>query len=171
MESLVSTNREERRRAAVELDEQRKQLIAKLIAILNSTNAPEVKVHAVVVLGQYRAAEAVPILVQHFEWDDVLHGGFYNGFVKLEEMLEKDRPVSGALMNIGEPAVPALMEKIAQIDDAKVARKCVAICRRIEGLEVTQFRLQNNLNKETDQKKKERIQSAQETLKDLKDYE
>ena len=77
LESLVSTNRAKRINAAVELDDRRMQLVQKLIAILNSTNAANVKVDAVIVLGEYRAPEVVPLLVEHFEWDEAARGGIF----------------------------------------------------------------------------------------------
>lgn len=168
LNSLVSMDRDARRNAAVELDEKRREMVQKLIAIINSTNSAKVKVHAVIVLGEYRAPEAVPVLVQHLEWDDAARGGFYNGLIREEEIEEKCCPVSMALEKIGMPAIPALLDRIVGTDDAKIIEKCVSICRTIEGREVTQFRLQGLLAKETDPKKKARIVSALEALEKKK---
>ena len=140
----------------------------KLMAILDSNNSDKAKVDAAIVLGEYRATEAVPVLLRHLELDEVSRGGFFNGRIREEELEEKSAPVTIALEKIGMPAIPALLNKITQTDDAKIAEKCVSICQTIEGQEVTQFRLQGLLQKETDQKKKGRIQSALEALKNLK---
>ena len=67
MESLVSTNSHARLSAAEELDAQRRRLVGKLMAILDSTNSDEVKMDAVVVLGEYRAVEAIPFLMDHLD--------------------------------------------------------------------------------------------------------
>jgi hypothetical protein len=164
LESIISTNRDIRLRAATRLDDQRRQLVKQLIVILNSTNADSVKLEAVVVLGEYRAVEAIPILVQHFEWDDASPRGGIHALWR-EEVEDTGYPVDEALDNIGMPAIPALLDKITETDDAEIVGKCVTICQHIEGLEVTRFRLQALLDKETDLKKKERIQSALEALK------
>ena len=167
LKNLVSTKRDLRIKAAVEIDEKRKQLINNLIGILNGTNSDKVKVDAVIVLGEYRASEAVTLLAGHLELDEATRGGFFNGIIRREEVEEKTSPVSIALEKIGMPAVPVLLEKIIQTDDAKITAKCASICQAIEGAEVTQFRLQNLLAKEADSKKKERIQSALDALKNM----
>ena len=71
LESLTVTNEYARMDAAMKLDNERRAVINKLIAILNGTNADIVKVDAVIVLGQYRAQESVPILLRHLEWDEL----------------------------------------------------------------------------------------------------
>jgi len=163
LELLVSTNRSERLNAVLSLDDKRDVLIQKLLAILKSTNADSEKVYAVVVLGRYRSSEAVPILVQHLAWDaaGTSPGGSMTARFEISAL---SSPVSIALWDIGSPAVPALLEKIAETDDRNMTRKCVGLCRSIEGLEVTQFRLQGLLQTTTDQKKKGRIQAALDFL-------
>lgn len=168
LESLISTNRDVRLSAAVELDKQRTQLLTRLTAMLDSTNSDQVKVDAAIVLGEYRASEAVPVLVQHLEWDEVSHGGFFNGLIRREEFEEKTSPVSSALQKIGMPAVPALLERIAETDATNITIKCITICQNIEGWEVTQFRLNGVLEKESDLTSKVRIQSALRALERLK---
>lgn len=173
---LISTNADERFDAAVSLDrqqrslpeEERKQLVQKLMDILDSTNSDEVKVYAVVVLGEYRASEAVPDLVHHLEWDE--KGAFGSGGPSLwapgvREEEELTCPVSSALMNIGLPAIPALLNRITETDDSTTMDRYLRLCRAIEGAEVTQFRLQGLLERASDQNLKDRIQSALDTLK------
>jgi len=143
-------------------------LVQKLIAILDGTNSPKVKVDAVIVLGEYRAQEAVPVLLQHFEWDDAARGGIFNGITPREEITEKGGAVTMALIQIGTPAISAILKKMAEVDDIKTIRKCAFICNRIEGPEMTQFRLDGLLAKETDPKKRTRIQSALDTLEKIK---
>lgn len=167
VDSLTSTNREVRRDAAVNLDRERMQLVEELVAILNGTNSAKVKVDAAIVLGEYRAPEAVPTLVQHLDWDDAARGGYFNGLVHREEVEEKTAPVTAALKKIGQPAIPALLTKIVGTDEAHIAEKCLKIIRDIEGGDVTQYRLQGLFAKETDEKKKARLESALEALRKL----
>ena len=147
LEDLLSTNATVRYDATLALSGQRSALVAGLIRILDGSNAVDIKVYAVVVLGQYRAAEAVPILVQHWEWDQ--EGGHVVLGTSGPQRIERDefsRPVSTALVNIGSRAIPYLLDRIASAGDVATMWKCVAICREIEGLDVTEMRLQNRLD-------------------------
>ena len=151
---LVSTNGAEGYHAAVVLDGQRAQLVKRLLAVCNSTNSFPVKEFAVVVLGQYRASEAVPFLVQHLEWDDSIEGdmtfpaGFPRNSVEINAAVS---PVFSALVSIGVPAISAVLDKIAQTDDLKIIKRCVQVCRAVEGPEVTRFRLEGRVEKVTEQ--------------------
>lgn len=62
------------------------------------------------------------------------------------------------------PAIPALLDRIAQTDDPDLVGRYVVICERIEGPEVTQFRLHGLLEKEKDLQNKKRIEAALEIL-------
>ncbi len=172
LEALISTNSATRLSSVIQLDDQRKQLIGELMSILDSTNSDGMKMGAVVVLGKYKASEAVPFLVHHLEWEANMP---MHDFLELtlftpsnDEPYEiNQEPVTGALCNIGMPAISSLLDEITQTDDMKISMKCVIICKRIEDSEVTQFRLQGLLEKEADPKRKERIESALDALKKL----
>ena len=69
-------------------------------------------------------------------------------------------PVSGALCQIGLPAIRALLSRIEETDDAKIARKCVQICDNIEGPEMTKIRLEDLLKMNDEKRKRARIESA-----------
>ena len=165
LEGLVSTNYGEGVGAAVVLDRQRAELVKRLLAVCNSTNSVHVKELAIIVLGQYRASEAVPFLVQHLEWDYSIDMMFYGGWPRNSaESTAAMSPVGQALVNIGVPAISAVLDKIAETDDPKITESCVRVCRAAEGPEVTRFRLQGRLEKETKQKQKDRFQSALDAL-------
>jgi hypothetical protein len=154
--------------AADTLIGQRSTVINDMMALLNSTNDNVAKFEIASVLGEYRATEAVPFLVNHLELDDVprmLPGMMYRSVSLADAM---DNPLSGALIKIGMPAVSPLMERIAKTDDTNVIGKCVRICYRIEGREVAQFRLEGLLAKESESKSRVRLQAALDALKALK---
>jgi hypothetical protein len=169
-EFLLYAREYDRLQGALQLDMQRRQLIGQLMEILNSTNAPEVKAETVIVLGEYRATEAVPVLVAHLEWDDVIPRAHRNGHMLVEDEEFVTGPVIGALCKIGSPAIPALMDRIAGTNEKNITMKCVAICTLIEGQDITQFRLQQSLKKETDKKKKAGIQAGLDALKHVADF-
>ena len=85
-----------------------------------------------------------------------------------DELEARTRPVAMALQRIGIPAIPQLLDEIVRTDEVKTAGKCASLCRMIEGRDVAKFRLQGMLDRETDPKKKERLQSALRILNDLK---
>jgi HEAT repeat protein len=182
LEDISSTNARVRLDAAFQLDHQRTQLISKLMAILDSPIPDERKMDAVVILGEYRASEAIPLLVNHLlEWQTNLFynraalGAYIDGVKGAWTNAAEERVVAGvtqdpvgiALIDIGPRAVPALLDKISQSDDENILGECAHICVEIEGKDVTQFQLQGLLQKETDSKKKERIQSALDILKEF----
>ena len=142
------------------------------MAILDSTNSNEMKADAIVVLGKYRVSEAVSSLINQLEWEANIPPHTFIMFAPItkenDEAFEiNQHPVTSALCNIGITTIPALLDKITQTDNPKILGKCVSICQAIEGQEVTQFRLQRLSDKETDPRKKERIQSALDVLKTL----
>jgi hypothetical protein len=147
-------------------------MVAKLLPILESTNSTEVKLDAVIVLGQYRAKEAVPFLVQHLEWDEQypapMSGSLRSG--TSEQFLARGDMVGDALWSIGSTAVPALMDRIVETDATNITAKCVLLCYRIEGRDLTQRKLQELAELATDDKKKKRIQSALDVLKKVSAY-
>lgn len=167
--SLASTDRREGLGAAIELRLDRKALVAKLLNIINSTNSVIQKLPAIVVLGEYRVSQAGPILVQHLEWDDAVPGEIAGvSQATIEKMSLECCPVRLALQEIGEPAIPLLLGRITETDDAKIIEKCAFICYQIEGADITQFRMQQILVKESDSKRKDRLKSALNALEKIK---
>jgi hypothetical protein len=166
MSRLASTNRKEGLGAAVELGMARRGLIEKLLTIVKDTNSINQKLPAIVVLGEYRESQAAPILAEHLEWDDSVSGEI-TGFARptIEKLSLECCPVTTALEQIGQPSIAPLLERIKQTDDAKITAKCILVCKQIEGIEITRFRLREQLEREADPKKKGRIESALKTLK------
>jgi hypothetical protein len=74
-------------------------------------------------------------------------------------------------MQIGSHAIPVLLDRIAETDETNIIAKCVRVCYRIEGRELTQVRLQELREIATDPKKKDRIQTAIGILTGLDPFE
>jgi hypothetical protein len=166
LESLVSTNANERFNAILALKDERIQLVTKLMGIVNGDYSVRQKVYAVSVLGEFRVAEAAPILVHHFEWDQ--EGGVIrltNRGPYRQEHDEMGEPVGNALVKIGLPAIPPLLGRVLETDDTGTIDACMGICRVIEGWDVTQFRLEQSLKNAKDQATTNRIQSALQVVK------
>ena len=169
MASLLSeTDRVERLIALRTLMENRTNYVRKLMAVLEGDGSDDFKVSIAIVLGEYRAVECIPFLMQHLEPDHRYPRMMVNGRLPPPDLVTYKEPMRAALEKIGAPAIPPLMGKITQTDNAQLMEKCLSICNAIEGAEVTQFRLQRLSEKETDPKKKERLQSALKVYESLK---
>jgi hypothetical protein len=62
------------------------------------------------------------------------------------------------------------MDRIVETDATNITAKCVLLCYRIEGRDLTQRKLQELAELATDDKKKKRIQSALDVLKKVSAY-
>jgi len=162
---ITNSDRAVRLRSAEALAQQRRAIVAQMIGILESTDSNSVKSDVAIVLGEYRAAEAVPFLVKNLELEDVPQSLQNPGFLSKDVLDAAFAPVTAALVKIGIPAVPSLLNRILQTDDTKTRVKCLRICRLIEGEDVTQFRLNGLFEKAADRKQKDRIESALDALK------
>jgi hypothetical protein len=189
LEDIVSTNAQVRLDAAFQIENQREQVMDNLLVILHSPIPDDRKMDAAIILGLNQSYGAIPYLVNHLEWQDNLmadHAAWtaYMGNVdkpprtnyivppgeRTVADMVRVRPVSGPLSHMGAKAIPALLDKISQSDNELIIGECDNICVQIEGdgivaAEVTQLRLQDRLQKETDSKKKERFQTAIDILK------
>jgi len=169
LELIVSTNRSERWDAIRELGDERNLEVTRLLAIVDGTNSDLVKVDAVIVLGQYRAQEAIPVLVRHLDLDDVYPhstGGPLRR-MRMEEYFESASVVSVALWRIGSAAIPALLDKITDEGETNTIAKCVQLCCKIEGREMTQLRLAALEKLATKHQERDRIEAALGILQNL----
>lgn len=170
---LTSTNERVRLLAATEQHAQRSDLIEQLLAITAGTNSFDTKMHAVLVLGEYRAAEAVPFLVENVEreadWLRNSRGLFMSPTSFHRENYEyQTGPITAALTKIGLPAIPALIEHIAASSDAKLAAKYASILSTIDGPEMAKIRLKMASDAETTAERKLRLQDAVKTIEAAK---
>ena len=189
---LVSTNARVRFDAAMQIEGQQDQMLANLAALLKSPISDDRKMDAAAILGENKSSYAISYLVNHLEWQTNLisnpaaHSNFYgdlfSSWISLTNpsghqsdlsTLIRTVPVTRSLARIGVDAIPALLDRISQSDDEGIIEICDNTCIEIEGggnvaAEVTQLRLQDRLQKETDPKKKERFQIALNMLKQLK---
>jgi hypothetical protein len=71
-----------------------------------------------------------------------------------------------AVLKIGSPALPALVKNLESSDDADMRRSSLEAICEIDGKDkdLSQFRLREAIQRQTDSKKKERLQSALQIL-------
>jgi hypothetical protein len=167
--SLTSTNQQIRWKALEQMEKGPHVSIDSLLVILRGTNADIVKVDAAIVLGRYRATNAVPDLIEHLDLDSAGRPDhIIFGSAPFPESQEMNFPILAALMAIGKPAIPQCLDKITQTDDPITRKKCGWICNRVEGSEAAESRLKSLLEKETDTQKRARLEAALEDLEEFK---
>ena len=131
----------------------------------------DVRMAAARTLGQYRASESVSLLVANLELERHVASAGPTGMSELyageQEMSSRVFPLTVALEKIGEPAVPAVIGRIKVTDDVPTVLKLVSLGCEIEGQEVTQFRMQGELEKEHETKTRGRILLALQMLDDI----
>jgi len=142
----------------------RQKIIQELLNIVNNPQSNlYVKCCAANCLGEMRASEAAESLAAQITINppgDM--GGFH--FVPTGGYMT----AVSALIKIGTPAIPAVIRNLAGSDDEQVRAWSLTVLNTIDGdKNVVQLRLQGFLEKETDQIKKDRIQSALEAEKNL----
>lgn len=78
-------------------------------------------------------------------------------------------PAVEALVKIGNPSIPAVIQNLADSDDVKVRDLSMQVLTRIDSdKDISQLRLQKALKAETDSQKKARLQTAINSLSEKK---
>lgn len=167
---IQSSNDFERNRVVVIFDNQRKKAIRSLIATLDGQFPLEVKLDAARALGQYRAPEAVAVLVKNLQLEIAFEKQSHqilSGLDTDEQHAFRLKPISTGIEKLGSPAIPALLGCLVANDDAKVRELSLKILYHIDGdKDIVQLRLQKALAAEKDSQKQARLQSALKSLAD-----
>ncbi len=158
IDSIKSEKENIREKAAARLVQDRNELIRTLIGIIEGDWSSEIKVQAADVLGACRTSEAVPVLIKNLSLEENRPSSF--GLVSEEELYRKVRPICAALKNIGDPAIPKLVERIKQSAARRTFEKCVVICIKIEGREQSGERFRRAALSETDMERKQRLEAG-----------
>ena len=110
-----------------------------------------------------RAAEAAPVLSAKVGLEfDVSHV-----IIKHLPAISA-RPAADALVKIGSPAIPAIIQNLRESDDSVVRDFSVKVLCKIEGdTAVAQFRVRRAMELEEDPARKARLQGATEQLREL----
>lgn len=153
--SFITSGDGSKREKTVELLVAQQQLVVhSLINIVESTNSWEAKDAASRVLGEYRALEAIHCLVNNIQQDTIFK--MYAGMVSEDYR----KPFGAALANIGDPAVPALLDRIGTEESDRVADRCVEVIVRIVGKQRSAELLRSRAEATTDEKTKEKLLRA-----------
>ena len=74
-------------------------------------------------------------------------------------LIEKKYVAVGALIEIGNPSIPLLLEEMAKTYNTRVFLNCGWVIHQIEGLKISIIRFEDELRDITDGKKRERLEN------------
>jgi len=136
---------------------ERKDMVRKLIELVDPANAEKycdkTRIAAAFLLGEFRAREAVPVLSK------ALRKPLGPG-VGLDASLYS-QSIFGALVKIGRPAVPAMIENVEGSDDEMLRKRSLGVLSRVLGGKRRTLELLAKLQaRAKDEKKIERIKAA-----------
>lgn len=130
LDDLRSEQARTRDRAVDSILRDRRAVIEQLIPLIDPANvkkySKETRIAAAYALGELRAVEAVPVLsktlAEPLGWEDNIHADRYLC------------PVFEALVKIGQPAVPAMIENIETTNDPVLRRWSLGVmCHTLGG--------------------------------------
>jgi HEAT repeat protein len=131
MEQLESEDQNVRALAVAELLKQRHADVAAVLAIVEKYLPDPVRggtvKDAMLLLGELRAVEAVPLLVRCLTYE------VYYKNTKRPQTADDLYPAVRALSDIGSPAIEPVLERVAGADDPEVHRAAAAALRGILG--------------------------------------
>ena len=158
VERLRSGNKVARQTAAKDISECRREIVQRLMEVVAGQASDEAKVEATHLLGEYRAKEAVGVLLDNFRIGWKIHVGSMISDAALF-------PVGDALAQIGEPAIPAIIAKLTITNDKDTQSTYLWMLRMIEpDKQILQLRIQQALDQEAEANRKANLQKAMDGL-------
>ena len=152
IERLRSEERRTRDRAVDAILQDRLGTVEKLIPLIDPDNATQysdqTRCAAAYLLGKLRAVEAVPVLSRALADEP--------GPKKRADISRYDAPVWTALVRIGRPAVPAMIENIETSDHRILRKKSLDVLNHVLGGKRRLLELLAKLEKRTDDKQTRR---------------
>jgi len=139
------------RQQAERMAQDRRQIIAQLLAIAQKKISPEDRtpsspqVLAIGLLGDYRAEEAVAFLIANIELfvaqtsDELVPGANY--------------PCAAALVKIGLPSVKGILNRLDSVATEKELKLFATVIRLVDGDEVGLLRIEHATTKATEKSK------------------
>ena len=156
---LSSENETEREAASQKILDARKDTINQLENIARKFITEETRKGtaktSIILLGKLHSAESVPLLAEN-----ISVSVFYTVTGRTQPP-EDYYPCVGALIEIGTPAIPAMLNNIKNKDDATIRELSARVIRYVEGLDVGRYILENAI-KQASSQEKTRLQKALE---------
>lgn len=166
LKMLSSKKQEDRDKAYALLSASRKKRIAELIGIVKNPqlrkDSPDPVLKAATLLGEMRATEAVPALVEiHF----LRHAPNVEDAFRFKDH-PTEYPVVGALIRIGKPSVMPLLEKLrTDPKNALLGLSFMIVLHDVEGPEAALARLKRFRAKSKSQEEGKALAEVERRLK------
>ena len=140
----------------------RQQFTRRMLDILLDSKSSELsKVAAVFCLGEIRAVDAVNPLAKQISLEFNFRKYYWSNFPPDFPQY----PAVDALVEIGNPSIPAVIRNLAESDTAKVRDLSLQALTRIDvDKDISQLRLQKALKAEKNPQKQARLQAAIKSL-------
>jgi hypothetical protein len=164
LSELRSKDLSTRSAAKLRIIEERKDLIAGLIDLVKHSDDEEEKAfpgfglkrNALELLGEIRAAEAIPILFENLTHKVFVAQGSLSDFSNPS----KNYPSVGSLIKIGTPALEKTWYRIQMSDDPLERKLCCWILREVQGKEVAHKLMEEKASAIEDTHKKRNYEAA-----------
>ena len=153
---------EERKRLDIlsQFSKERSKIEQTLITLLSSQKETDAAFAAAYLLGIYRMERSVPALAQAIALQDKR-----NRITDGEPLWEK-YPAVEALIRIGKPSITSMLDLIQTKDDAKIRDLATMVIFHVEGHDVSEFIINNYIEKQTELGKKDRLKIALQFVND-----
>ena len=182
LEKLLAEDGTEIKGAQDELVAARKELVGELIAIIREKEnrvrkKPSVEA-AMFVLGEMRAVECVELLVENIgfpyvrEPDSEPRPGPRGGMGTIVyglKGIQKVYPGVEALIKIGEPCLGTIIRKLSSTGHVTEKKACLAVLVALRGRSTSVALLKEGIGRETDLKKRYRLQRSLDMLVEIKE--
>lgn len=154
MKNLDTLDERSRMELLSQVDEQRQELLLILLKYLDTSYSVNVQAAAIYLMGRHRLSEGIEELIRRIDFDAGEN-------LLLSALPLWDRyPAMEALINIGQPAVPAAVELLAKDMNDLRRDLAVKVIRYVEDAEIARFILARAQSNEPDQNRKANLQDA-----------
>ena len=154
MKNLDTLDERSRMELLSQVDEQRQELLLILLKYLDTSCSVNVQAAAIYLMGRHRLSEGIEELIRRIDFDAGEN-------LLLSALPLWDRyPAMEALINIGQPAVPAAVELLAKDMNDLRRDLAVKVIRYVEDAEIARFILARAQSNEPDQNRKANLQDA-----------
>jgi len=161
MKKLDTLDERSRMDLCSQVDEQRDELLTVLIRYLNTTTSASIKTATIYLIGRHRLLNGVKELIKQIDFDSESQSR------GSPLPLWGQYPAMEALINIGQPAIPAAVDLLAtDINDLR-RDLAVKVIRYVEDAETAKFILARVHAGEIDPNRKANLQDAIDRLEKL----
>lgn len=136
------------------LCKERLALKSALIRQLDSANTNDGKFAAAFLLGYYRMEQSVRSLSNYITLENVQRA------LHEKQPLWGRWPIVEALIRIGRPAIPTMIENIETGDDQKVRENSTIVIRYVEGYDIGRYILEKAIEEQENKIKKNNLKLA-----------